>query len=79
MKCVIIEAHECASGLTQFFMFEMRRHIGDGFLGRGKGLYFSPKFLCLHWVLIRPAFEYVPASFLGFKVAGAQQSLLTYV
>jgi hypothetical protein len=31
MKCVIIEAHECASGLTQFFMFEMRRHTDDGF------------------------------------------------
>jgi hypothetical protein len=28
VKCVIIEAHECASGLTQFFMYEMKRHRG---------------------------------------------------
>lgn len=26
-KYVIIEAHECASGLTQFFMHEMERHM----------------------------------------------------
>jgi hypothetical protein len=31
VKYVTIEAHECASGLTQFFMYEMKRHIGDGF------------------------------------------------
>ena len=31
MKFVIIEAHECASGLTQFFMYEMDRHIVDCF------------------------------------------------
>lgn len=30
VKYVIIEAHECASGLTQFFMYEMKRHTGDG-------------------------------------------------
>ena len=30
-KYVIIEAHKCASGLTHFFMYEMKRNTGDGF------------------------------------------------
>lgn len=31
VKYVIIEARQCASGLTHFFMYEMKRHTGDGF------------------------------------------------